>query len=134
MLRKICMTAMVLSIAGVANATDYLSASGETLFGKFCASCHGTDARGHGPVAKYMKAVPADLTRIAQRRGGKFPAEQIEKIIDGRIVIGAHGTRAMPIWGEELTRQQIGEPEAERGTRIVIERIVEYLRGIQSSQ
>lgn len=117
--------------ASAAHSADYMAATGETLFGKFCASCHGADARGNGPVAKYMKVAPPDLTRIAQRRDGKFPAERVEQIVDGRIVIGAHGTRAMPIWGEEFTRQQIGEPQAERGTRVVIERIVGYLRDIQ---
>jgi len=120
-----------LIVTNAAQAADYLSADGATLFGKFCASCHGPDARGDGPVAKHLKSSPPDLTRIAQRRGGSFPADRVEQIIDGRIVVGAHGTRAMPIWGEEFTRQQIGEPEAERGARVVIERIVNYLRGVQ---
>lgn len=128
---RLILLVSALIAASAAHAADYLTADGATLFGKFCASCHGADARGNGPVAKHLKTSPPDLTRIAQRRGGKFPAERVEQIIDGRIVVGAHGTRAMPIWGEEFTRQQIGEPEAERGARIVIERIVNYLRGIQ---
>jgi mono/diheme cytochrome c family protein len=124
----------LLATAHTASAVDYLAASGETLFGKFCASCHGNDARGKGPVAMYLKVAPPDLRLIAQRSGGKFDSERVEKVIDGRIVVGVHGTRAMPVWGEELTRTQIGEPEAERGSQLIIKRIVEYLRGIQAAQ
>ena len=131
MIRKALALIALFGATQAALATDYLSASGDVLFSKFCASCHGSTAQGNGPVAKYMKVAPLDLTRIAQRRNGKFDADEIERIVDGRIVIGAHGTRAMPIWGEEFTRQEIGEPQAEKGTRVVIHRIVEYLRTIQ---
>jgi mono/diheme cytochrome c family protein len=134
MKNRLLMMAMLLCVTHTASATDYLAASGETLFGKFCASCHGADAKGHGPVAKYMKVPPPDLTRIAQRHGGKFDADEIAKIVDGRIVIGAHGTRAMPIWGEEFTRAEIGEPQAEKSTQTVISRIVDYLRTLQAQQ
>lgn len=124
----------LLATAHTANAVDYLAASGETLFGKFCASCHGSDARGKGPVAAHLKVAPPDLRLIAQRNGGRFDAERIEKIVDGRIVVGVHGSRAMPVWGEELTRTQIGEPEAEQGSQLIIKRIVDYLRGIQAAK
>lgn len=39
----------------------------------YCASCHGVDAKGEGPVAKSLNVKPSDLTRIAARSGGKFP-------------------------------------------------------------
>ena len=126
--------AALLASAQSAHAIDYLAASGETLFGKFCASCHGKDARGKGPVAAYLKVTPPDLTLIAKYNGGRFEAERIEKIIDGRIVVGAHGSRAMPVWGEEFTRTQAGEPEAESGSQLIIKRIVEYLREIQAAK
>jgi mono/diheme cytochrome c family protein len=130
--RCLLFTAMLFA-AGAANAVDYLTASGETLFGKFCASCHGNDARGKGPVSQYLKVAPPDLTMIAKRMGS-FDSARVEQSIDGRIVVGAHGTRAMPVWGEEFTRTQIGEPEAERGTQLIIKRIVEFLRGIQTAE
>jgi mono/diheme cytochrome c family protein len=126
--------AVLLATASSAHAIDYLAASGETLYGKFCASCHGKDARGKGPVAAHLKVAPPDLTLIAKYNGGRFDAERIEKIIDGRIVVGVHGSRAMPVWGEELTRTQMGEPEAESGSQLIIKRIVEYLRGIQAAK
>ena len=34
---------------------------GATLFASLCASCHGADGRGHGPLAGKLAAPPADL-------------------------------------------------------------------------
>ena len=75
-----------------------VTAGGE-LFGAYCAACHGRDARGQGSVAPMLKVPPADLTRIAARRGGRFDAAQIAAYIDGRIDVTAHGRREMPVWG-----------------------------------
>ena len=113
-----------------AHAVDYTSLSGQELFRKFCASCHGSSARGDGPLAQSLKKQPADLTLIAARYGG-FPVKRIEEIVDGRVAIDAHGPSAMPVWGEEFTRSQAGDPEAERDAGIVIHKIVEYLRTLQ---
>ena len=76
------------------------SLKGSELFRAYCAACHGTDAKGGGPAASSLKAKVPDLTRIAQRRGGRIPAQQIEKIITGEeTVTAAHGSREMPVWG-----------------------------------
>jgi mono/diheme cytochrome c family protein len=76
------------------------SLNGQALFRAYCASCHGADAKGAGPAASSLKKAPPDLTRIAQRNGGQFPAIQIQKIISGEdTAISAHGSREMPIWG-----------------------------------
>lgn len=53
------------------------------------------------------------------------------RIIDGRHIIGAHGTRTMPIWGENLSRLEPGDPNAERAAQIVIERLTDYLEQLQ---
>ena len=42
-----------------------------------CASCHGRDGKGNGPLGQVLSIRPADLTIIAKRTGGKFPAEKI---------------------------------------------------------
>ena len=44
---------------------------GRKLFNQHCASCHGTDAKGHGPVAPSLKVSPTDLTAIQKDRRGK---------------------------------------------------------------
>ena len=75
-----------------------IQAGGE-LFASYCASCHGRDARGKGPVASALTVPPADLTRIAARRGGRFEASEVAAYIDGRTDVLAHGRREMPVWG-----------------------------------
>ncbi len=111
-------------------AADYSTRSGQELYGKFCASCHGVAAKGDGPIAKSLKTPPADLTVIAKRYG-QFPGKRIEEVVDGRVKVDAHGPSAMPVWGEEFTRSQAGDTQAERDTATVIHKIVEYLRSIQ---
>ena len=73
--------------------------AGAQLFAGYCASCHGSDARGQGPVAAMLKLPPADLTRIAARRDGRFDAAEVAAFIDGRVDVTAHGRREMPVWG-----------------------------------
>lgn len=76
------------------------SVDGPALFKAYCAVCHGTDARGDGPMSVSLKVAPADLTRIAARNGDVYPQMRVERIISGEEVVpGGHGTRAMPVWG-----------------------------------
>ena len=75
------------------------SLDGSNLFHEYCATCHGADGKGHGPVATALKTSVPDLTAIAKRHGGIFPSKRIERIISGDELLVAHGTREMPIWG-----------------------------------
>jgi hypothetical protein len=82
-------------------------------------------------VAPVLEPPPADLTRIAARRGGVFPDAEIQRLIDGRDPVVAHGTRAMPIWGETFRKgtgaTPTGEMEARSKTRVLLQ----YLKSIQ---
>lgn len=81
------------------------SLDGPTLYKAYCASCHGTDARGGGPMARSLKIPPPDLTRIYMRNGGTFPLKRIARIISGEDQLpGGHGTREMPVWGPFFSR------------------------------
>ena len=105
--------------------------SGEELFGRFCASCHGTEARGDGPVARSLNVAVPDLTTIAARYG-EFPSMLIRDVIDGRgIDVLAHGTRTMPVWGYEFWIEEGGDVNAQRAVRGAINRLVEYLESVQ---
>ena len=88
-------------------------AGGELEYQKYCAVCHGVDARGGGIMAKFLTIRPADLTQIATRNGGTFPFWQIYRIIDGGDVRG-HGTRDMPIWGDRFRTQAGGNDPGSR--------------------
>jgi mono/diheme cytochrome c family protein len=128
-------TAALLSVSWAAAAFDAVTLtdySGEELFERFCASCHGESGRGDGPVARGLGTMVPDLTRITQRYGG-FPTTLIRDTIDGRgAQIDAHGTRTMPVWGYEFWIEQGGDVTAERDMREIITRLVDYIRSLQT--
>jgi mono/diheme cytochrome c family protein len=69
-----------------------------------CAVCHGQKGRGDGPYGPMMgkgEIGAADLTTLAKRNGGVFPFARVHDVIDGTDLVKAHGSREMPIWGEE---------------------------------
>lgn len=121
------MALAILLAAGSVQAADYAGMSGKDLYLRFCAACHGKSGRGDGPVADSFRVEVPDLTLIARRAGGSYPRERIVKIIDGRHILGAHGSRTMPVWGEELSRLKLGDPQAERLARTVIDRLADYV-------
>jgi mono/diheme cytochrome c family protein len=101
---------------------------GSQLFRAHCASCHGTSARGDGPVAEAMRKMPPDLTKYTMRNGGVFPRERVYRIVDGRDV-AAHGDREMPVWGDVFMQARPAAPTAAVKARI--DAIVRYLEAIQ---
>lgn len=116
---------------GSAAAAGFADYSGPQLYQRFCASCHGVGGFGDGPVAPSLKVMIPDLTELSRRSGGRFPEERIRRVIDGRQAYPAHGTRDMPVWGQELWIEQGADAEAEAVTRRVVDRLVEYLRSMQ---
>jgi mono/diheme cytochrome c family protein len=102
--------------------------TGAQLFRTYCASCHGTDARGSGPLAEHLRRTPPDLTLYAMRNGGGVPTERLIEIIDGRHV-PSHGDREMPVWGDAFRFTPGGTSQAAVKARI--DAIVRYLAGIQ---
>jgi mono/diheme cytochrome c family protein len=74
--------------------------SGAEMYHAYCASCHGLDGKGNGPVTPALKVAPPDLTQLSRQNGGKFPDFKVSNTIQGDNVIVAHGSREMPVWGE----------------------------------
>jgi mono/diheme cytochrome c family protein len=109
-------------------------ASGKEAFVEYCASCHGETGGGDGPAAGALSKPPADLRRIAARRGGVFPKFEIQRIIDGRDPIVAHGPRDMPIWGHDFSLTEAPGLAHEGEARGQIQLIVEYLETIQIAE
>ena len=115
------------------------SLDGSTLYNTYCAVCHGPGAKGDGPMAKMLVAKTPDLTRIAERQGGKFPRVRVEGIISGEAALSAgHGTREMPIWGLAFQYREGTMPDGsvpplspdEVNRRI--DRLVDYIKSIQA--
>ena len=67
-----------------------------------CAVCHGDSGKGDGPLVEFLKKPPTDLTKIQKNNGGVFPFPRVYGVIDGRLPVGAHGPREMPVWGREF--------------------------------
>jgi mono/diheme cytochrome c family protein len=123
-------TVFVATSASAFEAVTLADYTGEELFGRFCAACHGPSGHGDGPVARSLTKVVPDLTTIS-RRYGEFPAERIRDTIDGRNLVDEHGTRVMPVWGYEFWVEEGGDVIAQREMRDVIKRLVEYVRSLQ---
>ncbi len=104
---------------------------GRDAFVRYCSACHGEGGRGDGPAAAVLQPPPADLTRIAQRRGGHFPVAEITTYIDGRRGIRAHGSQEMPVWGERFGQMLEGDALGEGVTQSYLQWLVEYLQTIQ---
>lgn len=103
-------------------------ASGPEMYKSYCAACHGTDAKGNGPAAQALKVPPSDLTTLAAKNGGKYPALRVSAIIGGEEVLSAHGSKDMPIWGN-LFWSMSGGHESEVQQRIA--NLNKYLESLQ---
>jgi mono/diheme cytochrome c family protein len=117
---------------GLAQTFEPLDLSGEELFMRYCAACHGTDARGTGPVAQTLNKRVPDLTQLVAQADGVFPDAAIRDAIDGRSMAISHGTRQMPVWGYEFWVEEGADVIAEQTAREMINRIVVYLETIQT--
>jgi len=106
------------------------SLDGQDLFRAYCASCHGSDAKGHGPAASALRATVPDLTALAKNNGGRFPSSHVRSTITGEEAFSSHGSREMPIWGPVF--HQI-EADVDEGN-VRVENLVKYLESIQSLQ
>jgi mono/diheme cytochrome c family protein len=105
------------------------SISGSYLFKTHCATCHGRDAKGEGPLAGALRFAPSDLTLIAKRNGGAFPSEQVYRTIDGRKPVKGHGGPDMPVWGDAFKGSVDGFTEEK--VKEKLDALVEFLKSIQ---
>jgi mono/diheme cytochrome c family protein len=107
--------------------------SGEKLYAVYCASCHGLDGYGAGPVEPFIAAHAPNLTQIAVRNGGKFPREQVFRTIDGQFESPRSNTRHMPIWGYDLFTGEGDDETAHQQVLDLEHRIVKYVESIQET-
>jgi mono/diheme cytochrome c family protein len=103
------------------------AASGSEMFNSYCAACHGKDAKGDGPAASSLKVPPADLTQLARKNNGKFPADHVGNELRSGVA-GAHGTNDMPVWGPLFSSV------SSRDDAVVQMRISNLIRYIESLQ
>ncbi|MCI5096011.1 MAG: c-type cytochrome [Rhodobacteraceae bacterium] len=88
---------------------------GEALYRTHCATCHGIEATGHGPMAGVLVIKPTDLSALARDNGGNLPVERVVRRIDGRDPLVSHGS-PMPVYGhffegrQSATKTKSGQP------------------------
>jgi mono/diheme cytochrome c family protein len=110
---------------------------GQQEFIARCASCHGRDAKGGGPIADLLRKSPPDLTLLSRGNGGIFPISRVYDSIVGDDV-KAHGSRDMPVWGQ-MYRLRAGEHYAdtyydpEAYVRVRVLALVEYISRLQAT-
>lgn len=109
--------------------TNAPSNSGKEMFNSYCAVCHGKDGKGNGPAASAMKTVPTDLTALAQKNGGKYPASHVAAVIRGQASTPSHGSQDMPIWGPLFSSISQGH-EGQVQQRIT--NLVTYIESLQA--
>ncbi len=111
---------------------------GEREYMNSCASCHGADAKGAGPLAELLSVSLPDLTGLQTGNGGVFPVSEVYGIIEGASMVGAHGTREMPVWGDRYSFEAntaLGDyftgQDREIYVRSRILALIEYLSTVQ---
>ena len=95
--RAVMAGAFLVAMSGVSQAqsVDF----GKALFTQNCASCHGAEGAGDGPVAVYIEPKPSDLRQLSATNDGIYPFGGVwESITAGRLM--QHGTSMMPVWGD----------------------------------
>jgi mono/diheme cytochrome c family protein len=100
--------------------------SGGEIFKSYCATCHGSDAKGKGPMAAVLKVPPPDLTTLSRQNKGKFPADHIASVLQHGVDVPAHGTAEMPIWGSTFADIKTH--------RVVTMRVADMIRYLESIQ
>lgn len=103
--------------------------NGKAMYVSYCASCHGLDGRGGGPVAPELKTLPSDLTLESRNNGGRFPQAHIAAVLQFGAPARAHGSAEMPVWGPILGKMDHADPQL---TQLRIQNLTRYLRTLQA--
>lgn len=129
--RTVLASALALS-AGMAMAEGDAQ-TGEAIYDRYCAACHGETGTGDGRMRAVLTVQPSDLTALSAGNDGSFPMERVVKRIDGRDPLVAHGSE-MPIYGDFFDgdgaslRTDSGQPVI---TSTPVADLVAYLQGLQ---
>jgi len=111
-------------------AKESAVSEGANLYKRNCAVCHGNDGTGGAPPRSSRFTAPApDLTTLAKRHGGKFPADYVDEVLRSGVKMPDHGPSEMPVWGT-IFKATTKSDEAEVNKRIAV--LTAYLRSLQT--
>jgi cytochrome c1 len=100
---------------------------GAAMYDRYCASCHGSDGRGHGPAISGLIDDPVDLTLLSAANDGEFPRHHVRYVL---LDAGPESSHAcdMPEWSFVLGELNRDNP----GTKMLrVRNLSEYLESIQ---
>ena len=120
----------VLVAASQAAAQDV--ETGAELYQHYCATCHGIDATGHGPMAGVLVIQPVDLTKLADENG-VFPTARVVARIDGRDPLVSHGS-PMPVYGPYFDGQDTSMKTHEGQPILTSQPIVDLVAYLETLQ
>lgn len=107
---------------------------GRAHYHTHCATCHGLEGRGDGPMSGVLMIKPVNLTELSAANGGTFPLERVVKRVDGRDPLVSHGS-PMPVYGDYFEGTFDVPMKAPSGQPILTSQpvvdLVAYLREIQ---
>ena len=125
-LRPLVRLAAVLPLAGCLGYDTV--PTGNALYRRNCASCHGISGHGDGPAAGSLVVRPTDLTRL------RLSVQDLMQVIDGRTAVQAHGSSEMPVWGEIFEEVHIDGEHAKRIALLEVQALAEYTAGLANGQ
>ncbi len=124
----------VLLMPGIGRGQEAeVAAGGKVVFDDNCMVCHGQGGKGDGIMVTFnvLSTTPPDLTLLGKRNNGHFPFWRVYGVIDGRDPLKAHGSREMPLWGDEFRLEAGTSAIAQSEVRGKILSLVYYLQSIQ---
>ena len=119
-----CTAVLLLSACQtVESEASSVAYDGAALYQGHCATCHGMDGAGDGPMAKLLVQTVPDLRTIDM--SNKL---ELISVIDGRGMRAAHGTVDMPVWGWAFREVEQSENEVQAR----LNALAEYLQSLQN--
>jgi len=126
---------LILSIFALTASAGFAQDSdkGADLYVGHCATCHGSEGTGQGPMAGVLLIKPVNLTTLAAKNDGVFPTARVVARIDGRDPLVSHGS-PMPVYGfffqgkDKAVKAPSGQPIM---TSTPIVDLLTYLQSIQ---
>lgn len=133
---RVTKTALLFGMLAVAAMAEDVAdiAAGQALYAQHCATCHGLDGVGNGPMAPILLVQPKDLTQLRADNGGVFPLERVAKRIDGRDPLVSHGSQ-MPVYGDLFDAVDMVPLKTDAGQPVLmaplVADLVVYLQSLQ---
>jgi mono/diheme cytochrome c family protein len=106
---------------------------GADIYRNYCATCHGIEGSGAGPMAGVLLLKPKNLTTLQSENGGVFPTARVVMRVDGRDPLVSHGS-PMPVYGDYFEGRDASLKTAGGQPILTSQPIVDLVAYLQSLQ